>query len=156
MHLSWVFIYLLLVGAIISILCEVLFFFKRTNLYKIFHAHNIIPWTRIFSPVKYFACKFFTQSKFHHQTLVTKIGIGRRTLHKIFRVFNFRWNWSSTKIFNNKSFVIYGNTNVTLWCICIIIFHLQGCPSWKWFYPYHYARFASDFKNITRVHNNFD
>ena len=29
------------------------------------------------------------QSKFRCQTLATKIGIGRRTLHKIFRVFNF-------------------------------------------------------------------
>ena len=34
--------------------------------------------------------------------------------------------------------------------------HVQGCPSWKWFYPYHYAPFASDFKDITKVRNDFD
>ena len=28
---------------------------------------------------------------FRRQTLATNIGIGQRTLHKIFRVFNFRW-----------------------------------------------------------------
>ena len=35
-------------------------------------------------------------------------------------------------------------------------YHVQGCPSWKWFYPYHYAPFASDFKDITKVRNDFD
>ena len=59
------------------------------------------------------------------------------------------------KYFNDKIFAIY-DANVALWHIYIIIFHLQGCPSWKWFYPYHYAPFASDFKNITMVSNDFD
>ena len=35
-------------------------------------------------------------------------------------------------------------------------YHVRGCPSWKWFYPYHYAPFASDFKDITKVRNDFD
>jgi hypothetical protein len=27
----------------------------------------------------------------------------------------------------------------------------QGVPSWKWYFPYHYAPFASDFLDISSV-----
>ena len=36
------------------------------------------------------------------------------------------------------------------------MFILQGCPSWKWFYPYHYAPFASDFRDIHSLRNSFE
>jgi 5'-3' exoribonuclease 2 len=33
---------------------------------------------------------------------------------------------------------------------------LQGCSSWKWYFPYHYAPFASDFINIGDIKNEFE
>jgi len=38
----------------------------------------------------------------------------------------------------------------------VLQYYYQGCPSWKWFYPFHYAPFASDFIDIEKVSVNFE
>lgn len=38
----------------------------------------------------------------------------------------------------------------------VLLYYLQGCPSWGWYYPYHYAPFAADFVDIGRMKPKFE
>jgi 5'-3' exoribonuclease 2 len=37
----------------------------------------------------------------------------------------------------------------------VLLYYMQGCPSWTWFYPYHYAPFAADFVEMKRWQPTF-
>jgi 5'-3' exoribonuclease 2 len=38
----------------------------------------------------------------------------------------------------------------------VALYYIQGCPSWTWFYPYHYAPFAQDFVKASRLELHFE
>jgi 5'-3' exoribonuclease 2 len=33
----------------------------------------------------------------------------------------------------------------------VLLYYYQGCPSWNWYFPYHYAPFAADFTDIDSI-----
>ncbi|XP_021501968.1 5'-3' exoribonuclease 2 isoform X3 [Meriones unguiculatus] len=38
----------------------------------------------------------------------------------------------------------------------VLRYYYQGCASWKWYYPFHYAPFASDFDGIADMSSEFE
>lgn len=38
----------------------------------------------------------------------------------------------------------------------VLMYYFQGCPSWEWYYPYHYAPFAADFVDLDQMELNFE
>lgn len=37
----------------------------------------------------------------------------------------------------------------------VLEYYYQGVPAWDWYYPYHYAPFAQDFKDIDKMKIEF-
>lgn len=38
----------------------------------------------------------------------------------------------------------------------VLLYYFQGCPSWTWYYPHHYAPFAADFVELDKMNIKFE
>lgn len=38
----------------------------------------------------------------------------------------------------------------------VLMYYFQGCPSWDWYYPFHYAPFAADFVDLDKMEIKFE
>lgn len=38
----------------------------------------------------------------------------------------------------------------------VLLYYFQGCPSWTWYYPHHYAPFAADFVELSKLDMKFE
>ncbi|KAL9019356.1 MAG: hypothetical protein Q9185_003342 [Variospora sp. 1 TL-2023] len=38
----------------------------------------------------------------------------------------------------------------------VLLYYFQGCPSWTWYYPHHYAPFAADFVELSKLDIQFE
>ena len=54
----------------------------------------------------------------------------------------------SSKDENFKRHLVKSYTEGLSW---VLGYYFQGCQSWNWYFPYHYAPFASDFKGLTKM-----
>jgi 5'-3' exoribonuclease 2 len=64
-------------------------------------------------------------------------------------------NSDESNIFTNQSNISLVKHYVEGLC-WVLLYYYQGCASWTWYFPYHFAPFASDFQDISTVEVTFE
>jgi len=71
--------------------------------------------------------------------------------------FKDRYYQSKFGVSSNDTSFRYCVANAYVLGMCWVLkYYYQGCASWDWYFPYHYAPFASDFVNIGDLNTSFD
>ncbi|KAK3260475.1 hypothetical protein CYMTET_30566, partial [Cymbomonas tetramitiformis] len=69
------------------------------------------------------------------------------------RYYSSKLSWSGDELCESKNQMVYKYVEGLCW---VLKYYLEGCPSWGWYYPYHYAPFASDFEGCSKFEIQFE
>lgn len=65
------------------------------------------------------------------------------------RYYKIKFNLSTKEeIEKTRRDLVYSYIEGVSW---VLLYYYQGCPSWQWYYPYHYAPFAADFTDLAEI-----
>ncbi|KAL4716438.1 hypothetical protein ACJJTC_015866 [Scirpophaga incertulas] len=71
--------------------------------------------------------------------------------------FKERYYWCKFKVSaSNIEFRHSLSRQYALGLCWVLQYYYQGCPNWKWYFPYHFPPFTSDFVNINLVDTMFE
>ena len=62
------------------------------------------------------------------------------------RYYQSKLKWNLEEMEANRKQMVFHFVEGLCW---VLKYYFEGCQSWGWYYPYHYAPFASDFKGVS-------
>jgi len=74
-----------------------------------------------------------------------KALLGQQGWREQYYEVKFHWAGGSTSAKTGKSNLCYKYLEGLLW---VMKYYYNGCASWEWFFPFHYAPFASDLSDF--------
>mmetsp|Transcript_3940 Transcript_3940/g.4416 ORF Transcript_3940/g.4416 Transcript_3940/m.4416 type:complete len:1046 (+) Transcript_3940:269-3406(+) len=94
--------------------------------------------------------KLLERKRTHHDNVVDHVRLGESGWKERYYLSKFGQENGSDPEFRREIVRQY------LIGLCWVMnYYYKGCQSWKWFYPYHYAPFASDLVNLKEIKVEF-